>query len=193
MQGGQQTTGTQTSTPWGPAQPHITGVLDQAKNMAGAGGRDYNVGGLMGIANDVISGKFLDPTKNPYIRGMIPQLQDNMMKQLMNTRDASQANGAFGGDRMQLARGQAVGGMNDTMARMYYDAYNKERGAQLNVGSILGQAQNLDWGPLMNYANIIGSTTGGYGTQTQTGQGPSGLSRGLQAAMAAAQLAALFS
>lgn len=183
-----------TSTPWAPAQPYITDVMGQAQHLAN-NGRDYNVGGLMGIANDVIGGKYLHPEQNQYIQGMIPQLQKEMMHGVNMTRDASQANGAFGGDRMQLAQGAAAGAMEDSMARIYMDQYNRERSNQMNVGQLLGQAQGLDWGPLMNYSNIVSQQSAPYATRDTTGTqpGPSGLTQGLSTALGIGQLLSLFS
>ncbi len=110
--------------------------------------------GAIKLANDTLSGAYLNPESNPYfkaglqatIRPQVENLQQRVLPQL--TADAWNA-GAYGGDRYNIEQGRRLSeterNIGDTSAKAYSDMYNAERARQMQApqlaqaGAALGQ------------------------------------------------------
>jgi hypothetical protein len=122
---------------------------------AAAPGLSSNAAGLSQLASDEISGKYLDPSTNPYIAQVADDAVDPLAQTLNNRivtlGDAAQQAGAFGGDRQQLMAGQAIGDFNhDALAArstIYENNYNTERQIQQGAGTLAQQANSLALAP----------------------------------------------
>jgi hypothetical protein len=98
--------------------------------------------GAITLANDTLSGAYLNPESNPYfkaglqatIRPQVENLQQRVLPQL--TADAWNA-GAYGGDRYNIEQGRRLSeterNIGDTSAKAYSDMYNAERARQMQA------------------------------------------------------------
>lgn len=120
-------------------------------------------GRFVGNVNDVADGKFLRPWENPAIQGLVTAATQPVTEQLQRQvipgiRQASTFNNAYGGDRMGLAEGQAVGdwaqASGNIAAGIYGDQYNRERAAQLSAPEMMLAALQAEMGVPMLQAAV---------------------------------------
>lgn len=173
-------TSSTTNTPWGPAAPALTDMVSAAgaayaatpktgtyvdpnadqlnawkSAESAASGMGVGVDQTRQLALDELSGKYLSPDSNPYIKGAVTAAIDPLQKALgqriLTLGDAAQQGGAFGGDRQQLMAGQAIGDFNrdamNTSANIYAQNYSNERNLQMGAPSLLHQADLLSLMP----------------------------------------------
>jgi hypothetical protein len=167
--------------PWKPATPHIKNVMTAAekafantpkapykgeyfanpnKTQLGAVADTIKVSSklddgapkLAGYANDLLSGKYLDPDSNPWIKEAVDasmtQSTRNFNRNILpNMRSSAIGQGAYGGSRegvmtaveaAETRRNQA-----DTAANIYATNYENERGRMAQAPSLYGAANDL--------------------------------------------------
>lgn len=121
--------------------------------------------GVRGLAEQLISGETLDPSRAPGFQGVlssaIQPLLDQFSEVIVPQITSSAINsGAYGGSRNGIALSSAADDLQenilDTSSQLAYTNYNAERERQLNAGSLLGQAFTLDSTPI-DYANNLGA------------------------------------
>lgn len=96
------------------------------------------------LLNKTLQGQFLDPASNPYLQKSANAMQENMSKAInANSQDLSDVFSKMGvtyrGPAEQKMRTAALSDFANAMTGMYGNAYNSERGNQMNA---LGQAQS---------------------------------------------------
>lgn len=113
----------------------------------------FTPGTFTNIALDAASGRLMDPATNPTLQGMInastQPITEKLNRQILPGMDAASImDGAFGGDRAQLMKGQAYGDWAESAgniaAGINYDNYNRERQNQLNAPALWEQALNAE-------------------------------------------------
>lgn len=123
-------------------------------NITGASQATWqNSDALAGLANDTISGKYLHPDSNPYIKAAVEAAQRPVENSLMRMvlpgiQDQSIAQGAYGGSGYGTAQGLAISDFTqqalDMASRTYNDNYQFERGNQMQGGNLAAQAAALN-------------------------------------------------
>lgn len=122
--------------------PQQTMGLDQIQSWA------MNPSGLENSGTDLLNktlqGQFLDPASNPYLQKSADAMSANMSKAIgANSQDLSDVFSKMGvsyrGPAEQKMRTAALSDFANSMTGMYGNAYNSERGNQMNA---LGQAQS---------------------------------------------------
>jgi hypothetical protein len=238
------TTNTQV-TPWAPQGDAITDIYrrattaqdamptgpnaDQTTAMdwlrAQAPGLSTGSTELRNLGTATARGDFLDPASNPWIASAVEAAQRPLREQLdqniLSIGDAAQRSGAYGGDREQLLRGQALGDFNqsalDIANQIYFQNYQNERNLQQNAGALLSQGnalalapgqllgalgdQQYQWATDMPYAGLdrlaqilqLGSSYSNQNTvSTGTPATAGGLQTGLSGALGGASAGAAF-
>lgn len=188
----QQTTSQQSSTSGTALNDNFKqlqdSILGQAKNITGG----FNTTGFqqandkyLGMVNDTIGGKYLDPANNPTLKGYVDAavnpFRDKLYDTSLSIGDASQQAGAYGGARQQVLSDQALKDFNtaatDAASSIYYKDYATERQNQLGAGGLLQQVaanQNSALDPVKSLAAIASlfapynSTTTSSGTASGT-------------------------
>lgn len=150
-----QTPKTPYTGPWF-ADPNQTQKNSVASAVAAAPGMDDGVAGIRGYADDLISGKYLTPDSNPYVKGMAEAATrgatDNFNRSILPQLDsAAISQGAYGGARNGIAAGTLAGetdkNVRDTYANIYGNNYQMERSYQDNASRLYGQANQLALAP----------------------------------------------
>jgi hypothetical protein len=131
-------------------------------------------------ANKTLSGSYLSPDSNPFIKDVVSAFQtrggESLAKGLNTIGDLYGQGGAFGGARQGIAEGEAVRGYaTDTAAlaaQLYADNYTRERNNMLNAGTQLAQVaalnDNAAYGDLGTIAQLLTSLAPYYSTSTGT-------------------------
>lgn len=108
------------------------------------------------LALSTIAGDYLSPDSNPFIRGAVDAairpVTEQLNRQIIpGIGDASQAGGAYGGDRQGVMQGIAAGdwaqAAGDIGSTMYFNNYNAERDRQMQAPSLLTQANSMALAP----------------------------------------------
>jgi len=141
---------------------------------SGLGGQAADLYGEMGgmKPSDVTAGQLsttnLDPYMNPYTKNVIDTSMRDLNQQegvqQQGIDDQSQAQNAFGGDRMYLQKGVLGGKFGDVKSKMLADLYSKnflnaQQMGQSDIGTKL-QADTANQGVR---ANLYGGAAGGLG------------------------------
>lgn len=176
---------------WGRAQQMFgqsSPGTEAMQQFAGGGAQD-----IMGEATGAWKGALqADPTKSPFFqsavgaatRPMVEQFTQSVIPQL---RSGAVAGGTFGGSRRGLAEGMGAEAlarqMGDVASQMGQQAYGQGMQARtqalgmapqmMQMGFTPGQMmEQARWGPLSQYAGIIGgpAMTGGGGWQIGLGK-----------------------
>lgn len=143
------------------AAPNQTQKDAVAGAVAAAPGMDQGVGGLRGYADDLVSGKYLSPDSNPFVKGMAESATrgatDNFTRSVLPRLNSEAiAQGAYGGSRNGVTAGVLAGetdkNVRDTYANIYGNNYAMERGYQDNAGRLYGQANQLALAPSQTLA-----------------------------------------
>ncbi len=197
-------TGSESLTPYGPAQGQLNSLLAQVGNTPNAPDRT-------GMVNDAYSqfqsglaptagGQFLDPNKNPWFANVTNTIGNDVQNRVNAMYAGAGRDPAGAGSYPQtLARGIAEG-----TAPVFGGQYNTERQNQLGAisnlfqggGATAGLLSGLDQVPLQQLATkmgIIGPAAQAFGNKssTQTSETEQGTNWG-QLAVGAATAAALF-
>lgn len=142
-----QTTAVQQLATLAPTLAQGAAPLNQVANTATG-----NAGALSGYGNKVLAGDFLSAESNPYLQGAMSAAERPIWEQLdrrtlPGLADKDMMEGAYGGARGELARGQAIGdaaaAAADARMQIALGNYQNERTAQNNVGQVFGQAAGL--------------------------------------------------
>ena len=154
------------TAPWGgplvsrPRPETIAGqdeMLQLANSFQGAGT------GTMQLASDMISGKYLDPNKNPFFGGAVQAALHPVEDQFYNTTlpsisDTAIQQGAYGGDRegitKALASSDFTRNMGDITSKMSLDNYQAERQLQMYAPTLMSAGENLNMLPSQIYGQI---------------------------------------
>lgn len=101
-----------------------------------------------GYYGDVLSGKFLDPSNNPYLESIIGRMNRDITDQING--QFSQA-GRYGSEAHTdiLSRNLA-----ENQGAIYADQYNRERGFQDQAGTIPAQIQNQTLAQLLQSSGL---------------------------------------
>lgn len=171
-------------------QDSILGQAQQAN--AGFDVNKYNTtnNSYLGMVNDTIGGKYLDPANNPTLKGYVDAainpLRDSLAATSLKIGDASQLAGAYGGSRQQVLSDQALKDFNtqatDAASKIYYTDYNTERQNQINAGAMLGQVADNASAALNPAKNLaaIASLFAPYNSTTNSSGNSSGESTTVQ-------------
>lgn len=108
--------------------------------------------GLFDLGQKTASGAFLTPNSNPYLMPYIQNLTDETLRAYDQTRKGvtsnSIAQGAYGGDRGQLAQSDLASQTNraisDATTNLLYQNYLQERQNQQNAGQLIQQGVGLN-------------------------------------------------
>jgi hypothetical protein len=195
----------QNNSPWAPAQQHLTNIFGQAEQLAN-GRAPYSfapsaytqqaqqmqadraldpnslTARAQGTLGDTISGKYLDPSSNPYLS----QYVNDALGQVGSKFEGmygGQAGGNLGNSGYQEQLGRT---MASAALPIYANAYQQERGNQLNATQLapqldyaninqlgnVGAAQearsqaqyNSPWDSLRNYQSAVTGNFGGQGS-----------------------------
>jgi hypothetical protein len=118
-------------------------AIAKGGQVADALGASAPVGTFTGNDIKAANGDYLSPDSNPFLRANINAAIDPVTQQLQRIvlpgiSNASQMNGAFGGDGQRLLEGQAYGdwarNAGDISAQMIAANYAAERQNQINAG-----------------------------------------------------------
>jgi hypothetical protein len=160
-------------------QGDATKYTATAPTFAAAG--DAQRGGVdavRGLAGDTLSGKYMDPESNPWLKKAVDAAQfdtfRNFNEQTMPTiRSNSLLNGTYGGDRTDLIISRAMeGAMSDALRQanqIYAGNYATERGYQMQAPQLYGQANTIDNTGLSTILQGLGVGTQGSTMMGQTG------------------------
>ena len=172
------------SDPWAPAQPFIMDALTRAKTALDAtpntpytgnlyaGPTDAQRRGVQGMIDmapgtatgaaelrqlglDTVSGKYLSPDSNPYIKGAVDAalrpIQQSLNQNIMAIGDTFSGAGAYGGSNQALMSSRAVNDWAntsaDTSSRIYAGNYENERQRQMMGAGLLDAANALAMQP----------------------------------------------
>lgn len=114
-------------------------------------------------ALNAASGMYLDPATNPTLTGMVDAsmrpITEQLTRQILPGIDQNAImDNAFGGDRVALARGQAVGdwaeASGDIASKIYYDNYNRERQIQLMAPELFAAGYGAEMMVPQGYAQM---------------------------------------
>ena len=162
------------SSPWGPQQPYMKDIWSQAQNLYGTPLQQFGAstvgpqsamtqegqqaglglirgagqGQQFGYINDVMSGQYLDPSSNPWLRQLADQGASDITRQFKTAAFPGASLGAMGragsGAEMNL-QGQAYRGLGDALSRNYSNIYGqnyaRERGYMQQAPGMMNQAQ----------------------------------------------------
>lgn len=180
MSGGGKTTTTR-NDPWGPAQPVMQKAFSSASSafdatpktpysgsyfarpnavqkdavgsaLAAAPGLSTGSTELRGYGQDLLNGKYLDPSTNPWVKGMAEAATrgatDNWNNNIRPGLDSQAiAQGAYGGSKNGIATALGASevdkNVRDTYANIYGGNYAAERGYMDNAGKEFAAANSL--------------------------------------------------
>ena len=177
-----------TQSPWGPAQPYLTSGFEQAKNDL-ASQQAFGTSLLPGAQAELgktISGDYLNPETNPYLKGAV---EDALGLAKAGLGSAFQGNN-YGNSAHQEWLGRTLA---NTALPYYMNNYNTERTNQLNAATTTPQFYQGAFGamsaPTTNYINTVGK---GYGSTTSQPYFTNPLGGALSGALFGSQLGGLF-
>jgi hypothetical protein len=176
-----ETTVTQKSEPWAEAKPFFlnnlypaaldafsktnkkvfggdlwagpTPLQKTAATQMGANKFQTGATGLRGEANKELSGYYLTPDRNPYIKATVDTALGDVSRKytrdiLPGLGDAAIKAGAYGGDRYGITQGLAAGEYsreaNTAATNIYAQNYESERQRQQQAGTLYNQANALE-------------------------------------------------
>lgn len=137
----------------GPTANQQAGIqsMVQAAGQLGQGNEAVRQLGL-----DTISGKYLSPDSNPFIKGAyeaaVRPITQQLQRQIIpGISDAAQGSGAYGGARQGIMEGTAAAdwakASGDIGANMYFNNYNNERNRQMQAPTLLSAADAMALAP----------------------------------------------
>lgn len=153
-----KTSGTSTTTPYGPAEPYVKDYLANTANLYGPNGapqfsplEQSGIDALTNVTNagtpgldaaysantDVASGKYLSPDTNPYLADIAKRVSGMTMSNINSTFGGAGRTGS-GLDYYDSAKG-----VGDSLTDFYGSEYDKERALQQQA---IGQAPQLEAG-----------------------------------------------
>lgn len=178
---------TQNSEPWAGVQPYLRDLFGQAQSLYNRPGqaqalitqRAMDPNSLtrqaQGALGDTISGNYLDPSSNPYLRSSVEDALG-----LAGSAFAKQYGGPAGQNLGNSGYQEALArGLGATATNAYANAYGQERQNQLSATALapslgfadvnqLAAAEQIPWQNLAGYHNALA----GFGGGTTTGQQP---------------------
>lgn len=101
-----------------------------------------------GYYGDVLSGKFLDPSNNPYLESIIGRMNRDVTDQV-NSQFSQAGRYGSGAHTDVLSRNLA-----ENQGAIYSDQYNRERGFQDQAGTIPAQIQNQSLAQLLQSSGL---------------------------------------
>lgn len=101
-----------------------------------------------GYYGDVLSGKYLDPSNNPALSGVLDRARRDVTGGVNANYSMAGRYGSFAHDEA-LARGLA-----DAENSVLYDAYNRERGMQDQAAAMPSQIQNQSLAQLLQASGV---------------------------------------
>lgn len=125
-------------------------ALDLFKGVASTAGQ--GAAPTNQLAMDTISGKYMDPNSNPYLKGAVQASIDPVYKMLTRNilpslQDKSISQGAYGGSGYGVAQGLATSDFDqqalDMASKIYAGNYAQERGYQMQAPGLFGAANQL--------------------------------------------------
>lgn len=157
------------SEPWGPAQKYLDRGLKRAEALyKGPTGREYYPGqtyvgpsdvtqeaqrailerarnpaayeqAFQGNLTDTLSGKYLSPESNPWLKGTFDKASNDVQARLGSTFNAA---GGFGGGLHQQGMQEGLQGL---ATDIYGGNYQAERDRMMQAGGQVPAAAGLDW------------------------------------------------
>lgn len=137
--------------------------LDMLQNNVTSGTVGQGSKDFLDMAQATARGDYLSPDSNPFIKqtaeaAMRPITENLMQKALPGVRDASIAQGAYGGSRQDLQENQAITNWqrdaSDATSRIYASNYAQERQNQMASGDLLAQGYDLARAPGLELMRI---------------------------------------
>ena len=153
------------------------GEVGGSFEAAGQGQR-AGVDPVRALAGDTISGKYMDPDSNPFLKGAVKAAQHDTFRNFWEgtmpaIKSSALANGTYGGDRTDLVMSRAMeGALSDAhrqAAGIYYNNYDSERNRQMASPGLYGQANALDTQGLNTILQGLGIRLQGPQRTGQTG------------------------
>ena len=165
---GGTTTTVQNADPWAGVQPHLLNLFTKGEQIYNNGPFDYRAnqspftrqaqdlsvqratdpnsvfGRTQGLLTDTISGKYLSPDSNPFLKSSVEDALG-----LAKSAFAGQYGGAAGGNLDNSGYQEALArNLGKVATSAYSDAYQSERQNQLNAMQLSPSLGNLDAGLL---------------------------------------------
>lgn len=198
--GGQtvQTSSQTSSDPWAAQQPYLRDLFSRAQGLYGApspyleqatqarateAGPNSLTGQAAGQFGKTISGDYLNADTNPYLKGAVNDVMNQVQGRVAGTFGTRGGNN-YGSSAHQEWLGRSLA---DAALPIYAQNYATERGRQLNAAELaptlsnarignLDLAGNSPWNQLQRYQSAVGGNYGGtsstLGTQPYYGGDP---------------------
>jgi hypothetical protein len=172
MLGGSKKSGTQTSTqtsaPWEVQQPYLKTLFSGAQNTLNNGYQGPMLApGATNQLQDTISGKYLNPSSNPFLQNYVNDAL-GLAKSQFAGQYGGQAGGNLGNSGYQEMLMRTLG---NVATNAYGNAYGQERQNQLQAsqGAPSFDVANMQspFAPLQAYQGLIGGNYGGTSTTQQ--------------------------
>jgi Chaperone of endosialidase len=137
--------------------------LDFLRANAGTGLLGSGSDEVRQLGLDTVSGKYLDPSTNPFLKAVADQSTAGVMRGLTESalpaiRDASIAQGAYGGARQDVQENQVVSAANkealDAANQLYYTNYAAERDRMAGGADLLNMADEMSRQTGLEYMRI---------------------------------------
>lgn len=130
-----------------------TSLQKKAAKELGANQWQQGAGDLRTLGKDTVSGKYLDPNTNPWLKKTadmaIGDVTRNYTRNVLpNMGSAAISGGAYGGGRQGVMEGLAAGEFGreagDIATNIYGSNYQQERDRQMQGGNLFNQANQLE-------------------------------------------------
>lgn len=176
---------TTTTAPWGQQQPYLQDIFQQGRNLYSMNPMGINAAtqrGLdalmqpdptinrgMGVLNDTLSGRYMDPASNPYLNQTFNRAASAVGNNIASRFAGS---GRFGSGAMYASMND---GMNNLANDIYGENYQNERTRQTAAMTLVPQFSSLVPGrflqagqiqqqaPWEQLANYQGAVSGNFG------------------------------
>jgi hypothetical protein len=173
MLGGSKKSGTQTATqnsaPWAPQQSYLRSLFGGARNVLNNQGYKGPMlaPGATDQLQDTISGQYLNPSSNPFLRQSV-----NDALGLAKTQFAGQYGGQAGGNLGNSGyQEMLMRTLGNVATNAYGNAYGQERQNQLQASQVAPSfdVANMQspFAPLQAYQGLVGGNYGGSSTTSQ--------------------------
>jgi hypothetical protein len=161
-------TSTQTSAPWEAQQPYLRSGFHQARNALWNPYEGTKLaGGATDQLQDTISGRYLNPSSNPFLQQSVNDAL-GLAKSQFAGQYGGQAGGNLGNSGYQEMLMRTLG---NVATNAYSNAYGQERQNQLQASQIAPSvdAANMTnpFAPIQAYQGIVGGNYGGTSTSQQ--------------------------
>lgn len=141
----------------------FSNALGMLRGNVAAGNVGYGANEVKNLAMDTLTGKYMMPDSNPFLKAAGEAATRPLMENFTNTilpaiTDQSIAQGAYGGTGADITKARATGevstAIGDVLAKMYAQNYQQERQNQLNAPGMVMQSYDFFKEPAMELMRI---------------------------------------